>query len=121
MRGGAPPDLLEQGVLWTAGAVGVLVATTIVAAPGANRRIRLWEFTVAYDHTASGDSFGLVGHLADNINGGYWAVSDEGRAFHKVLPGGLALLTNRVLEIQQRGTVAGIIGFVSVLYTVEDV
>jgi hypothetical protein len=107
-------------VITSAAAAGGLNTTTLLAAPGAGKRICVWKLDVHWPQSSAGDLFGYVTSPNDATHrAAAYALSDEKRSDHAVIPGGFACGTNQPLTDESRATGVSQPYRVLVGYTVE--
>lgn len=124
MRGGAPPDLqyadLATGNL-TANTVSAF--TALVAAPGANRRLRIWKVSGYFPTTtliparwyADFAFFGIGSRISRMSGGGYTMQQVD-------FPGGIASPNaNEQLSVRWMVDIANSQLVISAHYTIEDI
>jgi hypothetical protein len=119
-----PPDALTSGLkgITTNAVANVLNTDTVVAAPGAGKRLRIWAASLMVNTASGGDYFTLLRDSSGNA----WTIaviglSDEMRTAERLFPGGILLQENRPLEVHHRCTAASQTFYVVALYTIEDV
>lgn len=122
MRGGAPPDLLFAQVTVTTGAIGITTQTQIVAAPGADRRIRVWAFHAGIRHSSP---VGISDVRLRRALGSYMMStaigSADSRHLEILIPGGIAASENTLVNVETQSSAAAMILACGIYYTVEDV
>lgn len=119
-----PPNLVPLSVALTSSAVANTVTTgTLVAAPGAGLRLRLWGFGAQPTNTAQA----VVNWrcMATDTVGGAFIAQASGANFAAPpifwLPGGVFITTNGILGFSLQSALASLAIAAMVYYTTEAV
>lgn len=97
-------------------------ATTVLAAPGAGYRYRVWAWVATSSVAAVGDGTMWIGHGAGvSTLRGRTGLSDETRSRYQVIPGGIPWTENQALRANGAWSGAAPDVIVGFYYTTEQV
>jgi len=115
-----PPGLLREAIDVTTGAANVATVRTILAAPGAGLRYRLWGYAFGPVSTAQapGNQRGDTRTSANLVLAQIETAGFNGGAI--LIPGGLRLPTNDVMNVLDQSSLAALIVTHLVYYTIEQ-